>query len=370
MDTYLLSVLVFVIATAVIIYRDRKNWEFSLVSMRRTKKFLHLLDKTAKICPRLWNFVAYTGVVVAFYLFISGILIFSHAFMLVIQKEIKGPTGGIVIPSPSPRFEIGYGYVLIPFWFFIFLLPLIVIPHEMLHGIIARLERIKIKSTGIIFLLFIPGGAFVEQDEKEFENASTLSKIKVASAGSFANFTMFLIILVIANALWPVLADPSAIYLLNVTKDTAAYNAGLRPGMIIRGFDSQPVKTSFSAIYMPPQKHPGENISVETDSGTFVLTLGKHPRNESIGYMGISYMPLYRSPLTRDIVVFLRWLLLFEYWVAMFNMLPLYPLDGGLIMKSIAQHLFRKRWKIIVNTVSIIVASLLIFIIFGPIILR
>ena len=370
MELYTLSVIVFAIILAVLIYKDRKNWEFSFISIRRTRKFIDVLDRIAKCCPRLWNFMAYAGIVVGVYLLITGLLIFASATMLVLQGKVKGPSGGIVVPSPSPKFEIGYGYILIPFWFFIFLLPLIVVPHELMHGVIARLERIRIKSTGILFLLFIPGGAFVEQDEKSFNKAKTLSKIKVAAAGSFANFLMFLLILSIANLSWPAVAEPHAIYLVNVTNSSPAYKAGLRAGMIITSFDNETVLTSFSAIYRPPPKRPGEIMKVTTlTNGTFYIKLDKSPDNESKGYMGISYTPYYKNPFAIELVVFLRWILLFEYWIAIFNMLPLYPLDGGLILKSILERR-TKHWKRIVNITSAIILLLLLIVIFGPIIMR
>jgi membrane-associated protease RseP (regulator of RpoE activity) len=70
--------------------------------------------------------------------------------------------------------------------------------HEFAHGIFARLNNVRIKSTGVACLgPFL--GAFVEQDDKQMLKASKKAQLAILAAGTFANvvlaalFTLILI---------------------------------------------------------------------------------------------------------------------------------------------------------------------------------
>ena len=58
--------------------------------------------------------------------------------------------------------------------------------HEGAHGIVATLERIKIKTGGFaIFIAMFAG--FVEPDEDEFDKAKKVSRLRVIGAGATSN---------------------------------------------------------------------------------------------------------------------------------------------------------------------------------------
>ena len=76
------------------------------------------------------------------------------------------------------------------FTYFIIVIAIIAITHEMAHGIFMRRYNIKIKSTGFAFFpWFFPiiPAAFVEQDEKSMEKSNKFEQLAVLSAGTFAN---------------------------------------------------------------------------------------------------------------------------------------------------------------------------------------
>ena len=87
------------------------------------------------------------------------------------------------IPSLSflPPFNFTYWIVII---------AIIAITHEMAHGIFAAHNNVKTKSTGFgFFPFFLPIflAAFVELDEKTMAKKSKFSQLAILSAGTFAN---------------------------------------------------------------------------------------------------------------------------------------------------------------------------------------
>ena len=68
----------------------------------------------------------------------------------------------ILLPGINPYLPILYG------WFAIFCAIAI---HEGAHGVAARSLGLKVKSSGLIFFLFIPIGAFVDVDEDELKES-------------------------------------------------------------------------------------------------------------------------------------------------------------------------------------------------------
>jgi membrane-associated protease RseP (regulator of RpoE activity) len=82
------------------------------------------------------------------------------------------------------------------FTYFIVVLAIVAISHEMAHGIFMRRYGIKIKSTGFAFFpSFFPifPAAFVEQDETSMGKSKTFEQLAVLSAGTFANVIVAII---------------------------------------------------------------------------------------------------------------------------------------------------------------------------------
>lgn len=362
-DLYFASVIAFVAALAFLIYRDRKNWKFSFVSMRRFREGEELFKKIAFRSQKFWKVMEIISVLVCVYLLIDGTRMLLLGTKLILEGKLKGPTGGIVVPYPFPKFKVGYGYVLIPFWFFMALFPLVTIPHELLHGVFMKLNKIKIKTSGFFFILFLPGGAFVEQDQKSFKRAKTHAKVKVACAGSFANFLMFLFFLGLIKLIWPV--PPIYLNGLNVTNvsfGSPVYKAGISVGMVVRSINNLSFVGPASNLTLNIDFKPGETVIIRTENQTFMVIAGKNPKNETKGYLGFVVSPLQRmEPVYRDFI----WLLIFEYWVAIMNIMPIYPLDGGIVLKSIVENRV-KNWKLIVYPISFIFSSLILFLVVGP----
>jgi len=75
-------------------------------------------------------------------------------------------------------------------------LAIILIVHEGMHGILARLYNLPLKSAGLVFFGFLPFGAFVDIDEKKLFSAPKEKQNAVLVAGTAANFAASLVFLI------------------------------------------------------------------------------------------------------------------------------------------------------------------------------
>jgi membrane-associated protease RseP (regulator of RpoE activity) len=130
----------------------------------------------------------------------------------------------------------------VPFvWGWIALFVTMVV-HEFAHGILARVEGVRVKSMGIITLFIAPIAAFVEPDEEELFGTkdkpplvSKAARIRILSAGVIANF----LVAFVAMALFfgPVIGAISPVdrvIVVDVQDGSPAQEAGLESGMAIQ----------------------------------------------------------------------------------------------------------------------------------------
>jgi hypothetical protein len=193
-DVYAITVLGFFALIAIALYRDRKHVEVKayIFFLRKTKKGIEVLDKVAR--PKtLWKIVGTVGILVAFYLMFYGMFLLSEIGKGILTGQIKQPGLSFVFPSPSSQQVAGSGYILIPFWSWIILIASVIIPHEFMHGVLSRVEKVKVKSVGLALFAIFPG-AFVEPDERQLKKIGLLGKLRIFAAGGFSNFIVYLLV--------------------------------------------------------------------------------------------------------------------------------------------------------------------------------
>lgn len=111
-----------------------------------------------------------------------------------ITEQIKAPPIAPLIPYFDRIFGMkdffpGDGFY---FTYFIVALAIVAIAHEFSHGVFMKLFRVKIKSTGLVFLGPILG-AFVEEERSGFHKKKKLDQMTILGAGVFANVLMALL---------------------------------------------------------------------------------------------------------------------------------------------------------------------------------
>jgi membrane-associated protease RseP (regulator of RpoE activity) len=206
MDLYTVSVLVFVVILAVLIYRDRKKYtRESIFLLRKTKRGRGLIIRIGTKYPRGWKAVGLIAVVTGFIVSVLGLKMLFDNLMSSIAAKSAAPSLALILPSPTATPVFGYGFLAIPFWYWIICLALLALVHEGMHGIFSAREKVRIKSLGFGILAVIPL-AFVEPDERQLAKKGVWPSLRVFAAGSFANFLLaalsFMLIIWMSNAIF------------------------------------------------------------------------------------------------------------------------------------------------------------------------
>ncbi len=389
-DLYLLSVILFFLILGILIYRDRKNIDFKyILFMRRTKKFRNILDKIAKKSILFWKIVGTIAFIVCLFFMAYGTYTMFNVAYLVYKGIITQPALSIALPVPSEQMVVGPGFIGIPFWFWIIVVATILIPHEAFHGIIARAEKIKLKDVGLLLLAIFPG-AFVEPDEKQLEKSKLMTKLRIFSAGSFINIVIgLLVIFLVQSLIWA--PNVNGILITSVNETSPAGELGLKSGMILESIDGKEMKMGFNdysfLVLMIPKSNteditifmshlilakrleaykPGDVVKLKIDGKYYDLKLGEHPKIENFPYIGIgSKVNTKNVSLFLILFPLLGMIASLNILVGIFNILPLYPLDGGLIVKAISERYFKKKSNQITMAITFVLLFVIIYAFFG-----
>ena len=191
----LIFLFLFIVFFSGFLYMRRKNIKKDgFLLLYRTRWGIKLINYLGKKYKRTLNFLSYISIGVGYILMISmfylAYTIFKvYVFNPSVVRAIKVPPIMPLIPyidKVIPNLGLPSFY----FTYFIVIIAIIAITHEMAHGIFMRRYNIKIKSTGFAFFpFFLPifPAAFVEQDEKSMNTSKKFEQMSVLSAGTFAN---------------------------------------------------------------------------------------------------------------------------------------------------------------------------------------
>ena len=272
----LLAMILFFGIISVLIIRDRKNVDFHYgLIIKRWKKGNKVMDKWIfshkKILNKLGTIGVYIGVGASIIALISIIYLVS----------INQQAAALILPTVNNYEYPTDAIVGVPFWFWIISIFVVLVVHEPMHAIYSRLAGIPVKSWGVMLLLFIPIGAFVDPDMRKVNKLKFMQKMKIYAGGSFGNFVTAGIVLLI----------------------TFVY------GFLIKIFG-------------------------------------------------------FQIPILSEL---LQWLFIFNIGIGIFNMLPMKPLDGGLMFETIFEKIFKSKKKAstAIKISSIIVLGIIIMAIFG-----
>ncbi|MEM5829997.1 MAG: site-2 protease family protein [Candidatus Aenigmatarchaeota archaeon] len=356
---------------ALFLYIDRKNIEVKgIILLRRTKRFNKLLETIAEKYKKLFNYLGYFSIVSAF--IAVGIFFYFAVAELLKPPKNMAPIQ-LVLPSLPGLCSSGFVLCVPPyFWFLV--IPLIAIFHEAMHAIYAKISNLRIKSVGYAFILILPA-FFVEIDEKKLKKAKTLDKLKIFSSGSFGNFILALIglaLLYIFSFVFDMMYVESGL-IFYVINNTPAYYANLS-GILI-GINDKEIRNIADLENIKKELQPNQTIKVITTSGVYNITLTE---NKTIGiiikevyYKGKNdFFERNKETILSGFSLireFFFWLIILNFGIGMFNLLPIKPLDGGLFFEEVFRRL--KYGEKIYKTFSLL-TILLIALLFLKAILR
>jgi len=281
---------------------------------------------------------------------VAGFLMMGFAFWFLISNISKffvAPTEFSQLTVLIPGVTLTSSSSIL---YFLLSIPVVLVIHEGAHGIVATLEKIKIKTGGFaIFIAMFAG--FVEPDEEEFNKAKKISKLRVIGAGATSNviFAFALGLILLTNPFFamvlpePLLSTfydlPDGVLILSIIENSGAEKAGLLANDIITSINGIQILSPLD--FQKTELIPGEiaNVSVLRNGQTlqFPVEVIPSPEDPQRGLIGImrdnafAYKPVLNFIEWNDpsVSMFLLWLWMISFFIGIINMLPLPILDGG-----------------------------------------
>jgi membrane-associated protease RseP (regulator of RpoE activity) len=293
-----------------------------------------------------------------------GLLVFviysfiNNAIGLFRHSSSAGPTLLII---PLPGLTIGWDI----FPYILLAIAVLLIPHELAHGIASVLDRVPLKSSGVFMAVFLPGG-FVEIDEENLAKRKARTKLRVFAAGSFTNVATWALVLVLLVALYQ--PAPTGVLVTGFTNGSPAQAAGLPQWSIITQVNNYSTSDVQHLGSYLGSLTPGTNVTVHLSNPpqTLKVTTGKSGTNSSRAIIGVqtaNYVPLRYQFLpvvsSYQLLTAFGWMQLILLGVALVNMLPLFPFDGDRYLDTLLGALGLKNTKNIRTVASVISLGLL-----------
>jgi len=361
--------------------------------MLRTRKGLSLMDKLGKwrvSKPLAWVMLYLMPVAgaVALYVIIEVLGIYLSPAGAAVASNIRtiSPLANFLLPGINP-------YLPLSVWLAVIVAVVI---HEAAHGIVARSLGLPVKSAGVLLLLFLPIGAFVEVDDKQLKQSRSRDSLRVLAAGSGINFIVgmacILLLILTVSAMVPAAKGAAIVGVVpdSPSLHSPAYLAGIKSGDFVVAINNSPVTDlgvlrngSFSVgekinvtIWRNGQTMTLHNVVLSNYTVTTVNETSGQSTTVTYPFLGVdeasysqlqatssSYATAYKSSplaylgeiptftrfelsipfsdalsgfytsplgsLTPAVTSSLFWMFFVNFNLAIFNSLPIYPMDGG-----------------------------------------
>lgn len=301
-----------------------------IVRTERGKKFISNLARHT----RFWKAFGSIGMAVGF----IGMAVVMYSIADGLYAKYFTGTSAMGVQAVIPG-------VTIPFLYGILGLVTVLVVHEIGHGIIARSEKITLKSLGLVFFTIIPIGAFVEPDEDELKKTSWTARLRVYAVGSFSNILLaalaFGAMIMVTNNFF----DTSQVQIVEVVEDSPAMGV-LKEGMIIKEINGVEVNSMRSFFKAMRTVEARDTVAVKTDKGIYTLTTVPREDNPSQGYLGVVVNNAVREPVARILGLTLPMVIYFSlYWIFLLNqgigLINLAPLHFGFAATD-GHHMLRE----------------------------
>lgn len=389
------------------------DFNFPLLTLR-TKRFGFIFDRLGRTRGAkyiAWVFLALIPIIAALALFLitgSLIALLSNPAVGQTVKEL-GPGSILMLPGLNPMLPIVYGWAAI---------VIAIIVHEGAHGIIARNNGFRVKSSGLLFFLIIPIGAFVDVDEEQLKTARARPSVKVMAAGVGGNIVLGAVCLIglmlIVGSLTPIV---TGVYVNDVNATMPAGVAGLQPKDVLVSIDNVSIGSSADLRSFLDNHTAGDMVMVTVRRGdswnytyttTVTLTMSDNrtvmgitvynlqtdavlknyntfgierlamyivPPTLASGYIPFSdtLSQFYTSPLGSGwsiLANLLFWVWFVNFNLAIFNALPIYPLDGGRIFNiTLKRYASKKLSEKAIYRITVVVAAACLALVLAGVIL-
>lgn len=337
---------------------DKRGFEIKPYSLTyKNKDVQMLLTRLLGRTERATRIFSNTSVVLGFIMMGAGFwyLISNLSNFFVKPESFAEMT--VLIPGVTIQSSANILYFLLA-------VPIVLVMHEGAHGIVATLEKIKIKTGGFAVFIALFAG-FVEPDEEEFAKAKKISRLRVIGAGATSNVIFSFVIaglllfnpsfaLIMPDGIRNILyTEPLGVPVVSVEPGSGAEKAGMQKDDIITQING--VHIALPQDFAKVDLKPGDTAMVTvTRNGQplqIPVLVTPSKTDPSKGMLGImraalpSYQPVvpYYIHWSPEVFMFLLWLWMLSFFIGIFNMLPLPILDGGKFVHSIIEKKMSER---------------------------
>lgn len=377
----------FVIFLVGYLWRERKGVELQKVIfpllyifMLKKKWGIRAMQYMANKHRELIKLFGYIGIGVGFVAMGFMVYLFAQIGIWLFTDPAKAALAPAVPFVSIP----GIGFLGFTHW--LLAIAFLVIVHEFAHGIVSKAHGIKIKSSGIAVLgLVLPifPAAFVEPDEKKLRKASDVVQYSVFAAGSFMNILWFLVfwlaMLLVLNPLFVGMTEPTGFsFDLVDDSETPAALSGMGNLTLVNMYEGERIGSwETVGVDVFYRLDPGDTIELgyanETSGAvsSYAVTLAEHPDEPGRAYLGIinimdqrdfkePYRPI--GPYFLWLQGLFKWLVLFNFMVGIFNMLPLVITDGGQMFRLALSRILgnEKKANMITGYVGLVIGAILL----------
>ncbi len=233
---------------------------YGIINLVRTRRFQNLMDRlgASRISkPTSWLllYIMPVAAAIGFYLFLDelSILLSPRGPAVISYVRSLSPLANLGLPGINPYLPIVDGWIA---------LVVAMVVHEGAHGIVARSLGLPVKSSGLLFFLFVPIGAFVDLDETALKNARASHSGRVLAAGAGVNLIVGLVsLLLLIGVVSGMAPAANGIPISKVSVPSPAAHAGILPGDFILAVNGIPY-TDGSQILNSSWYFPGNIVNV------------------------------------------------------------------------------------------------------------
>jgi len=333
----------------------------------RTTRWNNLIDRISAVSPKAWRTIWNLGIVMG-----AGAMtfIFYELMLNLVNLVFRSEQAASIQPIvPLPGLFVSYE----TFPYLVLALSIVVVSHELSHGIASLGDRVPLKSAGLFFAHVLMGG-FVEPDEEKLNQAKNVTKLRIFAAGSSTNILLGICFIVLLSN-FPATIAPfynvvaTGVQIGSVPDNLPAYSSGLKAGDTVTSINGTSVSGIADLRNVMSKVTPGQVIVVGTKTGSYTVRTGVDQNNAShavIGISGLTDLIVYDPKLPFLSSDFPNILLHSEYWlsvvlvsVALINMLPMYPFDGDKFIETALNLLGLRRTKVIRSALNATAYALL-----------
>ena len=320
-------------------YKEKFTIQAKFIALYKTKLGLNLMNVISKKFPRLLKWISYVGVYVSF----AGMGFILYVIIKETIKLVFVPGTAPALAPVLPGIEIP-GVPALSFWHWIVTIFIAATIHEFAHGVVARLHKVKVKSSGFAFMGPILA-AFVEPDEKTLVKKSKMQQLSVFAAGPFSNIILgFLVLLVMLFLFAPLVSNiyvGEGITVNSVLEGYPMEASGVEVPFTITQINGEDTLDVVEFANVTSKLKPGDEVILITDKGKYIVETTVNPDNNESAFFGISGLVQEQSVkeeysylegwegVISWISMLLMWLFMINIGIGLFNLLPLGPVDGG-----------------------------------------